>query len=257
MAVCNYIRAARVRLQVVSLLQETRKKLASYSEDTVPVDVLKLCFIGPAGAGKTTLKEAIKRGWIDYVFFANENKPDNADCVSERTVGIDVVTVDIGIVGKASLWDYAGQDLFHKVHGLFFSSRNSVFILVLNMTVDEWTLFRDAKYWLGFLLACLGKRERPRILIVGSRGDRCAELGFDGKKVLQKILDCVKETFGERLILVEHTLVLDCRKSWASQMGELKAVLGEIKEECQKVSCDWGVVWCCIVCHVRVCACLC
>ena len=133
-----------------------------YAAGTVTPRAMKLCVIGAAGAGKTTLLEALKRGWFRS-FFTWERQPDNPTCEFERTVGINVMTVDIADVGRFSLFDYAGQKQFHKTHGLFFSALNSFFILLISLLTGEdrrlrtfEQLISEAQYWLSFLRASLG-----------------------------------------------------------------------------------------------------
>ena len=135
--------------------QDEQKYAVLYAKGTVRPEIMKLCFIGKEGAGKTTLMEALKRGWLEWAFFANEKKPDDPECEDERTIGINVMTVYIPGVGWLSVWDYAGQGQFHKTHGLFFSSSNSIFILLVSLVKGEERrlcsveeLLEELQYWL-------------------------------------------------------------------------------------------------------------
>ena len=133
-----------------------------YAAGTVAPKAIKLCVIGAAGAGKTTLLEALKRGRFKFTF-TWERKRDDPRCELERTVGVNVMTVDIPGVGRFVLYDYAGQKQFHKAHGLFFSTVNSFFILLISLLTGEERrlctfeeLIHVAQYWLSFLRASLG-----------------------------------------------------------------------------------------------------
>ena len=219
--------------------QDEQKYAVLYAEGTVRPEIMKLCFIGSEGAGKTTLMEALKRGWLEWAFFANENKADDPQCEEERTIGIDVMTADISGVGRFSLWDYAGQKQFHKTHGLFFSSSNSFFILLVSLargkerrqcTVEE--LLEELQYWLSFLRASLDAQFIPTVLIAASRRDT-----YDN---CQNLFKCVvmhlSEVFKGKINIIEDCIILDCRKSSSPQLRILKEILLEFKLQFQKVS---------------------
>ena len=217
--------------------QDEQKYAALYAEGTVRPEIMKLCFIGKEGAGKTTLMEALKRGWIEWAFFANENKPDDPKCEEERTIGINVMTVDIPGVGRLSVWDFAGQGQFHKTHGLFFPS-NSFFILLVSLvrgeerrlcSVEE--LLEELQYWLSFLRASLDAEFIPTVLIAASHGDYCP--GRQG--VLQRVVGDMRELFKGKINIIEVCFVLDCRRSWTSEIQQLKKLLCDVKKTLQQV----------------------
>ncbi|XP_062517950.1 ankyrin-2-like isoform X2 [Corticium candelabrum] len=140
---------------------DEQKYAVLFAEGTVRPEIIKLCYIGSEGAGKTTLMEALKRGWFKRIF-TNENQADDPYCEEERTIGINVMTANIPGVGRVSLWDHAGQKQFHKTHGLFFSPSNSFFILLVSLvrgkerrlcSVEE--LRDELQYWLSFLRSSL------------------------------------------------------------------------------------------------------
>ena len=218
--------------------QDEQKYAALFAEGTVRPEIMKLCFIGSEGAGKTTLMEALKRGWLEWAFFANEKKPDDPDCEDERTIGINVMTVYIPGVGWLSLWDYAGQKQFHKTHGLFFSSSNSIFMLLVSLvrgkerqlcSVEE--LLEELQYWLSFLRASLDAEFIPTVLIAASRGDRNSK----GQILLQRVVKHVRELFKGKINIIEDCFVLDCRRSWTSEIQQLKVVLCDVKKKLQQV----------------------
>lgn len=204
---------------------------------------MKLCFIGSEGAGKTTLKESMKRklNFFEKILFGSkENIPDDPQCEMERTVGITVsVKVDIPGVGLFSLFDYAGQKHFHKTHGLFFSSSNSIFILVLSLvrgekkiprTIQE--LLEDAEYWLSFLQACFKSGCEPTVLIVASRLDRYR----DGQRILAIVTRSLCQLFAGRIRIGETCFALDCRKCGSDEMKQLKDCLAAIRAQNEQVS---------------------
>ncbi|XP_062499994.1 uncharacterized protein LOC134177236 isoform X2 [Corticium candelabrum] len=214
---------------------DEQKYAVLYAKGTMRPEIMKLCFIGKEGAGKTTLMEALKRGLLKWIF-ANENQADDPECEEERTIGINVMTVDIPGVGRLSVWDYAGQGQFHKTHGLFFSS-NSFFILLVSLvrgkerrlcSVEE--LRQELQYWLSFLRASLDAEFIPTVLIAGSHIDYCP--GRQG--VLQRVVIDMRELFKGKINIIEVCFVLDCRRSRSPEMKQLKKVLCDVKQQLQQ-----------------------
>ncbi|XP_062499640.1 uncharacterized protein LOC134176960 isoform X2 [Corticium candelabrum] len=225
---------AKVRRRLMKAMVE-QKYAVLYAEGTVRPEIMKLCFIGKEGAGKTTLMEALKRGLLKWIF-ANENQADDPKCEEERTIGINVMTVDIPGVGRVSVWDFAGQGQFHKTHGLFFPS-NSFFILLVSLvrgeerrlcSVEE--LLEELQYWLSFLRASLDAEFIPTVLIAGSHIDYCP--GREG--VLQRVVDDMRELFKGKINIIEVCFVLDCRRSRSPEMKQLKKVLCDVKQQLQQ-----------------------
>ena len=209
-----------------------------YAAGTVTPKVMKLCVIGAAGAGKTTLLEALERGWLTSLF-TWERQHDNPTCEFERTVGINVKTVDIPDVGRFSLFDYAGQKQFHKTHGLFFCALNSLFILLISLLTGEERqlctfeeLIRVAQYWLSFLRASVGGEFIPTVLIAASRADRCP----DGQGLLQQVVSHLRDVFKGKIKIREECFLLDCRKSWSPELQQLRELLKKLRNEYIQVS---------------------
>ena len=209
-----------------------------YAAGTVTPKSMKLCVVGPAGAGKTTLLEALKRGWFRS-WFTWERQRDDPTCEFERTVGINVMTVDIPYVGRFSLFDYAGQKQFHKTHGLFFSAINSFFILLISLLTGEERrpctfeeLIHVAQYWLSFLRASLGGEFVPTVMIAASRADFCP----DGQGLLQQVVSHLRVLFKGKITIREECFLLDCRKSWSAGMQQLRELLKQVRDEYMQVS---------------------
>jgi death-associated protein kinase len=196
---------------------------------------MKLCVVGAEGTGKTTLLQAIKRGWLKSRFTL-ENQSDKPTCATERTVGINVTTVDIPGVGLLSLFDYAGQKQFHKTHGLFFSTINSLFILLISLLTEKEgerrcrsseELVEEAHYWLAFLRSSIGEEFTPTVIIAVSRADyfpNCQDL-------IEDFVGHIRNVFIGKVIIREEYFLLDCRKSWSRGMRQLRQILKKTREE--------------------------
>ena len=197
-----------------------------------------MCHWSSRSGQDNTTGGPIKRGWFRS-FFTWEGQHDNPTCELERTVGINVNTVDIPGVGRFALFDYAGQKQFHKTHGLFFSALNSFFILLMSLLTGEERRLRsfeelidEAHYWLSFLRASLGVELTPTVMIAASRADSCP----DGQALLQQVVSHMRDVFAGKIIIREECFLLDCRKSWSQGMKQLRALLKQVRDEYMQVS---------------------
>ncbi|GLD92456.1 hypothetical protein PINS_up000989 [Pythium insidiosum] len=95
---------------------------------THPVYRHKICVVGPTTWGKTSLIKSLTR--CKSIL----EKPDT------RTVGIDLFSHSFEHVladgatekHEVTLWDFAGQEVYHSAHSLFFS-RRTLFLVVVDL----------------------------------------------------------------------------------------------------------------------------
>jgi signal recognition particle receptor subunit beta len=208
------------------MMQRKYKEL--YAEGTVPLGTVKVCFIGSAGAGKTTLMESMLRRFLERLLGSKENQPDEPDRSDLRTVGVNFKQVNVPGLGDCLLFDFAGQEQFHKTHGLLFPATKSVFILLVSLMVEKDEMVRQAKYWLSFLRACFDDSVKPIVLMAASRGDQCPE---DSEERIEfgHVVEYMRQLFNDKVIIKESSVVLDCRKSSSDAMQQLKNLLDEVR----------------------------
>ena len=203
-----------------------------YGIGTVTLDCLKICFIGPPEAGKTTLYKAIRRGWLSSKLSADE-KAEETSRSEERTVGMDVFEADISSTGHVVLCDFAGQHHFHRTHSLFFDPSNTIYIMVVNGRLSEEQILAECRYWLAFLSASSPAGSKPVVVMVVSRADVCPCDQLD--RVMLHVSTTLRSSFNEQLDIQQRYFVLDCRKSQSTQMKEFRAFLGQLKGDLLKV----------------------
>jgi len=115
-----------------------------------PLNEARVLFVGPPGAGKTSLVYRLK---------------DNS-YIKNRSTTLTVKTHAIHLGARtAHFWDFGGQDFMHVTHPLFFSAR-CVYVLVLNVrhTYEQ----NRVEYWLRTIRA-FGS-DSP-VVLVGNHAD--------------------------------------------------------------------------------------
>ncbi|KAJ0398646.1 hypothetical protein P43SY_009941 [Pythium insidiosum] len=88
----------------------------------------KVCVVGPTTWGKTSLIKSLTR------------KKVTLEKIDRRTVGIDLFGYEFGATGASGdtekhevmFWDFAGQDVYHAAHSVFFSKR-TVFLMAIDL----------------------------------------------------------------------------------------------------------------------------
>ena len=145
-------------------------------------------------------------------------------------MGVNFQSINVPGLGDCLLFDFAGQEQFHKTHGLLFPATKSFFILLVNLTLGEEEMFKRAKYWLSFLRACFDESFKPRVLMAASRGDKCHE-NSEERKAFSRVVEYMRQLFDDKMIIKESFIVLDCRKSKSTAMQQLKALLDAVRAD--------------------------
>lgn len=97
----------------------------------LPLNEVKVIFVGDGGAGKTSLVKRLAT--------------DSFDPYESQTHGINITSHDVKLKKKTvnlNIWDFGGQEIMHATHQ-FFLSKRSLYVLVLDSRKDE-----KHEYWL-------------------------------------------------------------------------------------------------------------
>ena len=166
------------------LLQEVRnigkKKGMTIDESYLPV---KLFFVGPEEAGKTTLLNTLFNQGFSFksVFnlskrpiYVMKNMPlDKAyidEKFAERTIGVEVhskVLEDIQLL----IFDLGGQQSYYKMQSIFLDLENSFFLIVVNLSKPKNMIEDDIKSQLSIVASKLPKHGKAEAILVGTHKD--------------------------------------------------------------------------------------
>ncbi|GLD94100.1 hypothetical protein PINS_up002711 [Pythium insidiosum] len=158
--------------------------LAALTTSTNPLYRHKICVVGPTTWGKTSLIKSLTRS------------ESVLEALDTRTVGIDVFSHTFDRVGgngkieqhEVSFWDFAGQDLYHSAHSVFFS-RRTLFLMVVDLKAyfsclsdstgrgsvaeEQMAKFVESKI-LTWLRLIFSRVPDAKLAFVGTKKDRIA-----------------------------------------------------------------------------------
>eukprot|EP00546_Thalassionema_frauenfeldii_P001231 CAMPEP_0178932680 /NCGR_PEP_ID=MMETSP0786-20121207/22772_1 /TAXON_ID=186022 /ORGANISM="Thalassionema frauenfeldii, Strain CCMP 1798" /LENGTH=1673 /DNA_ID=CAMNT_0020610039 /DNA_START=172 /DNA_END=5190 /DNA_ORIENTATION=- len=148
------VRKSKARLDLfgVSVVDQGQDQVLIKPEDAVVNETLKVIFVGMAMTGKTSMIRRLIEGRTAFI-------PDRDD----RTVGVDIYqwnprnnkdrpsvdcsidiedkTITRNVDVKFSVWDFAGQQVYHATHELFFSPF-ALYVVVWDMGATNELTFR-------------------------------------------------------------------------------------------------------------------
>ena len=186
---------------------------------------IKVCLIGAAGAGKTTLMQSLRRKRIEAELVSvSEVHVDESSDPNLRTAGIDIIQATIDEVGELVFCDFAGQPNFHKTHSLFFSGSTTVYLLVVNLEKSEQELFSSSLYWLSLTKCSIGSSNNSCVVLIGSRGDK-----VDGRGMLRRLKTSLMSKFEKYFEFSSENFILDCRRSSSPDMHSLRKLIYRLK----------------------------
>lgn len=158
------------------------------------VNIARVIFIGPGGAGKTSLIRALN----DQKVVVGEEKPTPGISTSKWIWGKDC---DIDI----RFWDFAGQVTTHAMHKFFLRER-CLYVLLLT-TRDDQALETQAEYWLEHVRLYGGKSP---VLVVANKID----------------CDSKVANFNEQLLKTKYPSIIGFKKITAAKAKSSKQIQG-------------------------------
>jgi len=201
---------------VFSCTQRTHRYAKLYELGQVKPTTIKVCFIGDAKAGKTTLMYSLQR----------KHSPKLKE---ERTAGMDIVKAKIDEAGDVVFCDFAGQTNFYKTHSLFFAESTTIYVLVVDLTKGDRELVQSSSFWLSFVKCSVGSSSKYIAVLVGSRGDTRNTFK------LEALQTSLSARFCNSFVISEKPFALDCREGKLAEMDRLRSHIYELKRSCIEV----------------------
>ena len=186
-----------------------------------PTDMsVKIFVLGNPGAGKSTLVESLKMEEEGFShFLARFIKVKN---VTEKTAGIIPHDLNSKLLGKVSLYDFAGHEEFHSGHGALLSNSManspSIVMLVIDLNNEENKLKGIVRYWLEFINnQCSKNGPKPHLVLI------CSHADHSRNKKLK--LQLASSLIGSYRFNCVGQIMMDCRYAGSSSMADLRSVL--------------------------------
>ena len=147
--------------------------------NTVPLNEVKVVFLGDGEAGKT---HTIAR------LLAGGEKPAADSVDGKATPGIVIKDMDYTLDGKqiqVHYWDFGGQEILHSMHRMFLTER-TLYVVIINARDD--TQDDRARYWLHNIKSFAGTAP---VLLVLNKIDQNPNASIDAPN-LQKMYGGLK-----------------------------------------------------------------
>ncbi|XP_070550397.1 death-associated protein kinase 1-like [Ptychodera flava] len=241
-AVLNTIYDREIKVELSNHLKMYRRQQdfkTLMNEPGEKRNIMKICLCGYGGNGKTTLKHALQRSFIDAKLFqrSKEKAPASEKEDYEPTPGIDMATVNIPKAGKFGVWDFAGQTEYYVTHNMFLSAENSIFTIVFRITDEPDKQKKEVISWLAFIKAIITKsmsegHPQPTVILVASRADQL-KMGThkQADAMYREIHLEAKKMFGKYLSILDEMFILNCHDSQHRDMDTLRACIKHAKRE--------------------------
>ena len=191
-----------------------------------PADMAVGMFIlGNPGAGKSTLVKSLQ---IEGTMFSRiKHRFTKVTDVDEKTVGIIPYDIQSKILGRVTLYDFAGHREFYAGHDALLQNSMtvspSIVALVIDMTGEEGQIRETLQYWVEFINNhSTEARSESHLIIIGSHTDF---LSSNEVKQKTQFLQRITNHHTLDYISIAGQVMLDCRYAESSSMSQLRSVL--------------------------------
>ena len=203
-------------------------------ESDLPV---KLFFVGPAEAGKTTLLNSLFYSSFSFKsMFAKAKKSLQAmkktptgknyidEKFSERTIGVEIYS-EILEDTKLLIFDMGGQQNYYTLQAIFLDLENSFFLLVVDMTKSKELIEDEIKSQLSLISSKLPKNVTAEAILVGTHTDLLSEREREEKT---SMCEAALQTKSYPNLVVEKTLFLNAKEKKTDNTRTLERYCKEL-----------------------------
>ena len=209
------------------------KELKDAINQTLSFNTKKtVCVIGNACSGKSTLIASLQNENANLVkklrhrLFGVKN-------ISERTAGIEPVSLSSKRYGDTVFLDFAGQHEYHGPHEMFLESISSksrctvTIIMVVKVTEEESAISQQLDRWLHPVSKMATTMNPIRVVVIGSHMDK-VKSKVEAKSKLERCYQRVRQSLCDAPLKFHDACYLDCRRPYSSDIKKLCAYLNEV-----------------------------
>ena len=193
---------------------------------------LKIFVVGNSGGGKSTLIKAVTTKRSKYSF---RGKYINPSEVPPHTAGIVPLSFNSKHFGHAVLYDFAGQHEYYSSHAAVMENlvlpSPPLFLLLIDISKPVDEIREELVYWWMFINNHSKRTTAPpHVILVGSHKDTVKDRGENVQKIMEEIIDIVRDIPVSFQFDHSRAFPLDCRKLVSQG---LTALLTQLKLTCQ------------------------
>ena len=209
------------------------KELEDAINQTLSFNTKKtVCVIGNAYCGKSTLIASLQNenakllAKLRHRLFGVKN-------ISERTAGIEPVSLSSKRYGDTLFLDFAGQHEYHGPHEMFLESISSksrctvTIIMVMKVTDEEYAISQQLDRWLHPVSKLATTTNPIRVIVIGSHIDK-VKSKVEAKSKLERCYQRVRQSLCDAPLKFHDACHLDCRQPYSSDIKKLCAYLNEV-----------------------------
>ena len=209
------------------------KELKDAINQTLSFNTKKtVCVIGNAYSGKSTLIASLQNEnakllkKLRHRLFGVKN-------ISERTAGIEPVSLSSKRYGDTVFLDFAGQHEYHGPHEMFLESISSksrcvvTIIMVVKVTDEESAISQQLDRWLHPVSKMATTMNPIRVIVIGSYMDKVISK-VEAKSKLEHCYQRVRQSLCDAPLQFHDACYLDCRQPYSSDIKKLCAYLNEV-----------------------------
>ena len=191
-----------------------------------------VCVIGNAMSGKSTLIASLKNENASFVKKIR-NRLFGVQDISERTAGIEPVSLKSKRYGDVMFFDFAGQHEYHGPHEMFLEAILSkglstvTIIVVVRATEEESAVCHQLNRWLHPFFKMSSSTNPVRVIVIGSHMDK-VKRKVEAKEKLEVCYRRVKDSLHDVPLKFEDICYLDCRQPYYSDIYKLCTYLSDV-----------------------------